>query len=106
FGEIRPVRTALDLALAAEASEPLAHVGGIADLALLTVIDDVDAGGRLLTHDVARGALNARRERRGVDRCTCVHRLEHAEQLRRPRQAPRVGGEDAVRAAFHASSNG
>ena len=54
--------------LAAEAAQPVAHVGDEALASLLAVVADVDAGGELLRDGVAGRRLDRRRQRAGVDR--------------------------------------
>jgi hypothetical protein len=106
LGKVRPVGAALHRALPAEAGEALAHVGRVADLALLAVVHHVHARVGLLLHDVPGGAAHAGREGGGVGRGARVHRLQHGEEIRGPGEAARVRGEDAVDAALHASSKG
>ena len=48
--EIRQVAIRERMALSAEAGQPVLHVGGVARLAHLAVVDDIDAGLHLTTH--------------------------------------------------------
>ena len=88
-------------ALAVEAGEPMAHVGRVADLALLAVADDVHARVHLLAHDVADGATHAGLEGGRVGAGAGVQRVQHPGQVGRPGQAAGVRGEDAVGASLH-----
>jgi hypothetical protein len=76
-------------------------VGRIADLALLAVVDDVDAGFELLADDVADRAAHARLERRRIRHAARVERLERGRQVLGPRKAAGVRGQDAVGAELH-----
>ena len=85
-----------------EPGQAFEHVVGPARLAVLAVVDDVDAGLDLPADDVGGGA---RRARRGSGALLCgvlARRLRPSStQLRRPDQAADVRGEDAVVAALH-----
>ena len=72
------------------------HVGGIADLALLAVVDDVDAGLDLLADDVGDGAVHAGVEGRLLGDGAGVERFEQRGEIVRSRQTPGVGGQDAL----------
>src|SRR5438132_1344390 len=79
----------------------MAHVGRVADLALLAVVDDVYPGLDLPTDDVADGAAHARVERAGVRHVPRVERLERGRQVLGPRKAAGVCRQDAVGAELH-----
>ena len=81
--------------------EALVDVGDEADAAHLAVGDDVDAGLRLPPHGLGDGALDARRERRLVDRLAALLLQDHRPQIVGPRQAADMRGQDAIGAAFH-----
>src|SRR6185369_10118448 len=92
--KVRPVGPGPARALAAEPGEAMPHVGGVADLALLAVADDVDARVELLAHDVGHGPADAGLEGGGIRRVPGVQRLQHRGQIRRTGQA-------AFRASLH-----
>src|SRR5438132_1846918 len=81
--------------------EPLADVGHEARLALLTVVNDVDAQFRLPPHHVCDGLADTGLEGRRVVRLATGARREHVEEVRRTRQAADVRGEDAVGTELH-----
>ena len=84
--------------LAAEAVQPVLHVGGVARLGHLAVVDDVDArrrpGGS--TTSLHRGG-DAIGERALVDRDAVALRPHDLDQVVGPGQAAGVGRQDAVR---------
>src|SRR5262249_27779605 len=73
-------------------------------LAELAVADDVDAGLRLLPHDLGDGIGQALVIGFLVEPLACLARAQELLQLGRPDQAADVGGENALSAAFHRSS--
>ena len=80
---------------------PSAAVGGRAHgLAELAVVGNVDAGAFLRQHDLADGGAQPRLQRRFVLSRDGFFR-PHGAQVRRPRQAADVGGENAFSASFH-----
>jgi len=79
----------------------MAHVGRVADLALLAVVDDVQAGLDLLADDVGDGAAHARVERPGIRHGPRVERLQGSCQVLGPRKATSVCRQDAVGAELH-----
>jgi hypothetical protein len=99
--EVRPVGPRRHRRLPAEAGQPVAHVGGVTDLALLAVADDVHAGLDLLADDVGHGALHARSEGDRVGLGARVERLQRRGEVRGTGQAAGVRGEDPVRASLH-----
>src|SRR5262249_49255731 len=66
LGEVGPVRPYWHGGQPVKAGEAMAHVGRVADLALLAVVDDVYAGLELLADDVADGAAHAGVKRPGI----------------------------------------
>src|SRR5262245_2067595 len=100
-GKVGPVRARRHRRLTVEAGEAMAHVGGIADLPLLAVVDDVDAGVELLLDDLADGAGHARLEGRRVGHGAGVERLERGRQILGAGKASGVRGQDAVGAELH-----
>ena len=93
---LRPRGALLRHRLRFEAGQPLADVGHEAGLALLAVVDDVDAQLRLPPHHVRDGLADAGLEGRRVVRLAARARREHVEEVRRTRQAANVGGEDPL----------
>src|SRR5439155_27274313 len=91
-----------------ETRQPLADVSHKARLALLTVIDDVDAQLRLPPHHVRDGLTDAGVEGRRVVRLAAGACRQHVKEVRRTRQAANMGGEDPLRTQLHtvASSQG
>ena len=86
---------------ATEAGEALAHIGGVADLALLAVVARCPRPRRPAAATISLVALRTRpRRRRRIGQRRRHHGLEHREQIPRPRQAARMSGEDALRAPF------
>ena len=59
----------------------MSHVRGVADLALLAVVDDIDARLDLLADDVRDGAADARVERGGIERRAGVEGFEHRREI-------------------------
>ena len=81
--------------LAPETVEPLLDIGRVADLALLTVVDDRHAGARLALDHVDDGLADLFVEVSAVA-LAAIAGLERLEQRGRSRQAAGVGGEDRV----------
>ena len=86
-----------------EAGVALHHVVAEADLAHLAVGDDVDARLALLADHLDDGLLHPRGEFVLVDRLFVEQIPHHAGEVRRPRQAAGMGGENAVGAPLHPS---
>ena len=84
----------------AEAGQALADVGGVADLAHLAVVDDVDAGRDLLPDDLGDGVLT-RAWSRARPVASRWSRLRACRPGRRAGQAAGVGGEDPIGAVLH-----
>jgi hypothetical protein len=101
LGEVGPVGAHRDRRLSVEAGEAMTDVGGVADLPLLAVVDDVHAGVDLLPDDVADGAAHARLEGRRIGRGAGVERLERRRQVLGAGKASGVRGQDAVGAELH-----
>ena len=89
------------IAGAAEAGQPILDVGGIAGLGHLAVVDEIDAGFELFLHHLGHGPTHALGQSRRIDRHALLLGIHHADQIVRSRQAARMGGEKALRAAFH-----
>jgi hypothetical protein len=108
LGERRKIGEVLvdeSVAGAAEARQPVLHVGGVARLRHFTVVDDIDAGGDLLLHHLGDGGAHARGERGGVNRLASLLGVHHADEVVGPRQAAGMGGEEALGAVFHGPIN-
>src|SRR5262249_43319097 len=84
-----------------EPAQPRPRIGHPVDLAVLAVVDDVDADVRLLPHDLADGAPHARLQRGAVEILAQLLGVEGSHQICRPRQAAGMGGQDAGRTALH-----
>jgi hypothetical protein len=89
------------VARAREPAEPVLGVGGIAGLGHLAVVDDVDAGRRLLAHDLGHRRADARGERRRVDGDAFFLGEHGPDQIVGAGQAARVRGEKALGALLH-----
>jgi hypothetical protein len=90
-----------ELGAVGEAGIALHHIIAEADLAHLAVGDDVDAGGALLAEHLRHRLAHPRAQLALVHRLAVEQVPHHAREVRRPRQAAGVGGEDAVGASFH-----
>ncbi len=104
LGEVRELGEVLvyeSISGAAETREAILHVGGVAGLRHLAVVHDVHARPGLLVHDVLDGRADARSECGVIDRHALFLGVHHAYEILRPRQAPGMGGEKALGAAFH-----
>ena len=101
FREVGPVGPQAGHAAPAEAGEPVPDVGGVADLALLAVADDVDAGLALGPDDVGHRLAHARLEGGRVGHAAGVQRLQEHGEIVGAGQAAGVRREDAVGAGFH-----
>src|SRR2546427_2297028 len=101
LGKVGPVRPNRDRRLSAEPGESMPHVGRVADLPLLAVVDDVHARFHLLPDDIGDGTAHARLEGGGLGRGSRVQRLERRRQVLGSRQASGVRGQDAVGAELH-----
>ena len=84
-------------------AEAVLDVAEEADLAHLSVGDDVDAGLDLPAHPVGHRLGDLAVEQLGVVGPSVLPLLQRVEQLVRPGQAADVGGEDAIGAALHGS---
>jgi hypothetical protein len=101
LGKVGEILVDERVALAAEAGEAILDVGRVARLAHLAVVDDVDARGHLLLHDLLDRRRDARVERRHVDRDALLAREHRADEIFRPGQAARVGGQESLGASLH-----
>src|SRR6266545_4114074 len=100
-GEVHEVPVLQRLARAGEPPEAVLDVGGVARLAVLAVVDDVDADLDLLANDLRHRRPDPRGEGAGIDGDALLLREHRPRQVIGTRQAPRVGGQDALGAAFH-----
>ena len=98
----REVRRHAARAVAGEAVEAVLDIGGIADLAHLAVGDHVHPGVDLLAHHVRDGAFHAGVERAPVGERAVLLGEQHLGDIRRPRQAADMRGENALGAELHA----
>ena len=102
LGEVGPVRPHRHGGLPVEAGEAMAHVGRVADLALLAVVDDVYAGLELLAGTMSPTARRTRASNApGFRRAPRVQRLQGGRQVLGPRKAAGVCRQDAVGAELH-----
>src|SRR5262245_40485066 len=79
----------------------MAHVGGIAHLALLAIVHDVQSGLDLLAHEVGDGPAHTRVGGGGVEWCSAIQGLQQGPEIIGTGQAPGMRGEDALGAALH-----
>ena len=84
-----------------EAAQPLVRVRDEPDFALLAIVDDVQADGCLPLHDLCHGLAHAGVERGLVELLALLARLHLGEEVRRPGEAPDVGGEHPVGTLLH-----
>ncbi len=96
-----PIIGGLGAAARLDAGQAFVDVGNKADAAHLAIGDDVDAGIGLTPHGLGDGALDARRERRLVDRLAALLPQDHRPQIVGPRQAADMRRQNAIGAAFH-----
>ena len=101
FREVGPVGSHAGQAAPAEAGEAVSDVGGVADLALLAVADDVDTGVALGPDDVGHRLAYARLEGARIGHAAGVQRLQERGEIVGAGQAAGVRREDAVCAGFH-----
>ena len=94
-GVLEQVADQRPMAGAAEAGHPVLHVGEEALARLLAVVADVDAGVDLAAITAAVASATARRSSSGSTDFAAAAPAVQLGQRRRPRQAARVGGEDA-----------
>ena len=100
--ELQEIGRQEGLGFSLEAVEAVLHVIHKADLALLAVADDVDAGGNLFSDRLADGAPDPCGE--GRRRWPSVRRsYQHAGEVAWSWKAARVGRQDASLAALHLS---
>jgi hypothetical protein len=88
------VERRLARAVAAEAAEPLDHIGRVADLAEFAVADDADPGLDLPAHCLVDRGLDQAIELGGVVSLALVAREQQRDQLGAARQAADMGGGD------------
>jgi hypothetical protein len=82
---------------AAEARKAVLHIGRVARLRELAVVDQIDAGVGLLLDDLGDGRTNAHTQRGRIDRHALLLGVHHADQVVRARQAAGVGGKGSAR---------
>ena len=100
--ELDQVLARLARRVAGETGQPIADVGGVGDLAHLSVAHHVDACGDLPPHDVRDGVGDGPARRAVVRDLTALAREEDVGDSLRAGQAADVGGEDAVGAGDQA----
>ena len=105
LGEVHEVPVLERLAGAAEAGQPVLDVRGVARLAELPVVDDVQARVRLLPDDLRHRAPGAGGESGRVDGNALLAGEHRPDEVLGTRQAAGMRGEEAVRAPFHATSS-
>ena len=105
LGEVHEVAVLERLAGAAEAGQPVLDVRGVARLAELPVVDDVQARVRLLPDDLRHRAPGAGGESGRVDGNALLAGEHRPDEVLGTRQAAGMRGEEAVRAPFHATSS-
>src|SRR5215813_3453583 len=87
------------MALPTKAAQPILHVRGIARLAHLAVVDEIDARVHLTPHHLGDRGAYARVERRRVHRHTLFLGVHGADEIGGTRQAPGVRREEPLHAA-------
>src|SRR5262249_4287253 len=97
IGRRRPRRVAQ-----LEPTQPVADVGGVADLAHLAVGDPIHPGIHLMLDPVAHGAADDAVELVGVHRLAPVLGEDEIDNLLGPRKAADVGGGDGAGLGAHA----
>ena len=100
--EVHEVPVLERLARAAEPREAILHVGGVARLAELAVVDHVHARVRLLPHDLGHRGPGAGGEGGAVDRHPFLPGEHRPHQVVGPRQAAGVRGEEPIATLSHA----
>ena len=83
-----------------KAGQTVFDVGCIADLAALTVADNVDAKVDLAPHDIGNGPADGRVEFRQFRDSTIFPAFESGHNRLASRQAADVGGQDFILACF------
>ena len=96
LGKIRQVAIRERMALSAEAAQPVLHVGGVARLAHLAVVDEIDAGLDLTTHHRGHRGPDAGVERGGIHRHALLLGVHRADEIGRARQTPGVRREEPL----------
>src|SRR5689334_12546548 len=84
-----------------EASEALINIGDKPEPPHLAIGGDIDAALGLPSHDFCDCALHARRKRGCIEIPAPLLRLDHLQQIRRPRQASDMCRENSLNALFH-----
>ena len=80
--------------------DAVSEVVQVAGLALLAVVDDVDARVNLLADNVGHGLAHARLQSRRIDRLSGVAVYQQFHQIRRTRKAAGMRGQNPVDAAL------
>ncbi len=99
LGKLDEIAVLQRMALATEPVEAILDVGGVARLAHLAVVDEIDAGAHLLAHDLGHRRPDARVERGGIDGHAFFLGEHHPDEIGRARQAPRVRRQEPIGAA-------
>ena len=103
LGEVHEVPVLQRLARAAEPGQAILHVGGVARLTELAVVDHVHARVRLLPHDLGHRGPGAGGEGGAVDRHPLLPGEHRSHQVVGPRQAAGVRGEEPIATLSHAT---
>ena len=101
LGKISPIGTHGHSALSPKPGKAMSDIGGVANLPLLSIIDDVHPSVHLLPHYLGDGTLYAGVEGGGIGGRPGVQCFQRGGQVWGARQAPRVGGENTFSAALH-----
>src|SRR5262245_8157888 len=101
LGKISPIGAHGYSALSPKPAKAMSDIGRVANLPLLTIIDDVHSSVCLLPHYLGDGTLDTGVEGGGIGGCPGVQRFQRGRQVWGARQAPRVSGENTFSAALH-----
>ena len=101
LGKIRLPGAERRRARAVEAGQAILDVRGVVGAPLLAVVDDVDAAVDLPLHHLDDRGGDGLIELGPLVARLCLFRQQQLDHPRRSRQAPGMGSEDPVGAAFH-----
>src|SRR4030095_4713250 len=100
-GKVDEITVLQRMAGALEPAQPVLGIGRVAGLAHPAVVDDVDAGFRLLAHDLVHGGTDAGSERRAVDGHALLLGEHRPDEVVRSGQAAGVRRQKPLGALLH-----